>query len=225
VLRFTGLESLPTELVDGPAGATLAVVGRERQILGAIYLADEPRSDARESIAELRDLRLEQLVMLTGDSQATADRIAAELGIQRTHAELLPQDKVRVVQQLVTEYGGVAMVGDGVNDAPALAAARLGIALGTQASDTALETADIVSLSSHLRRIPQLVRLGQRTRDILGQNIAFALTIKLGVLLLALVGLGTLWAAVVADVGASMLVLFNAMRLLRPVELPATSVG
>lgn len=219
-MKVAGIAELPTELRQGCDGLTAAVVGRDRQLLGAIYLADKPRGDARLSISELRRLNVESVVMLTGDSRATADRIGTSLGVDHIHAELLPQEKVRVVQKLVDEFDSVAMVGDGVNDAPALAASRLGIALGMQASDTALETADVVSLSPHLGRVPQLIRLGRRTRDILSQNIAFALSIKLGVLLLAAVGLGTLWAAVIADVGASMLVVFNGMRLLQAVEVP-----
>jgi Cd2+/Zn2+-exporting ATPase len=219
VRTVSKLERLPAELDTGAAAMTVAVVGRNQQVLGAIYLADRARSDAMTTIAELRRLKIECIVMLTGDSRATAGRIASELGIDKVHAELLPQDKVSVVKQHVSEHYPVAMLGDGVNDAPALAAANLGIALGTQASHTALETADVVSLSPHLRRLPELIQLGRSTRRILAQNITLALTIKLVVLLLAAIGLGTLWAAVVADVGASMLVIVNGMRLLRPVDV------
>lgn len=219
-LQVTGRKDLPIDLSRGPAGTTVAIVGRDRKVVGAIYLADEPRPDAATALAELRQLQVES-VMLTGDSRATAERIGAELGIPTIHAGLLPQDKVRVVEKLVSQLDDVAMVGDGVNDAPALAASRLGIALGTEASATALETADVVSFSPHLGRVAAFVRLGRATREVLFQNIAFAITIKAGVLLLAAFGLGTLWAAVIADVGASVIVVFNGMRLLRPVDSTA----
>ncbi|MGE0759224.1 MAG: heavy metal translocating P-type ATPase [Pirellulaceae bacterium] len=217
-LQRTGLAELPEALSSTTAGLTVAAVVRQGRLLGALYLSDSVRPDAQATVAELRQLRVESIVMLTGDSRATADRIAADVQIDDIHAELLPQDKVRLVEELVSRHDAVAMVGDGVNDAPALAAARVGVAFGTTASDTALETADVVSLSPHLRRIADFVRLGRRTRLILAQNITLALSIKAAVLCLALAGLGTLWAAVAADVGASMLVVLNGMRLLQRVQ-------
>ena len=197
-------------------GATPALVGTRDRLLGAIILADQPRRDAAAAVDELHRLGVRPVVMLTGDGPAAAQAIGAATGVDETHAELLPQDKVNRVAELARRYPNLAMVGDGVNDAPALAAARLGIALGSQASDTAMETADVVILSPHVARVPELVRLGRRLRRVLVQNIALALAIKLVVLALAAAGIATMWAAVAADVGASLLVIANGMRLLRP---------
>ena len=152
--------------------------------------------------------------MLTGDSQSVAQCVAEELGIDQVLAELLPEDKVARVQSLAAQYRHMAMVGDGVNDAPALAAAHLGIALGSTASDTALETADVVVMTPRLSRVGELVRLGRRCKAILVQNITFALVVKITFLVLAASGLVGMAMAVAADVGATMLVVFNGMRLL-----------
>jgi Cd2+/Zn2+-exporting ATPase len=194
---------------------TQILVGTRNRFLGVIYLADACRPDAAAAIAELRQLGIQQIAMLTGDRQEVADRVARELDIREVFADLLPQDKVARVTQLVETYPHMAMVGDGVNDAPALAAARLGIVLGSQSSDTALETADVVVMSAQVRRVADLVRLGRRTRRLLSQNIVLALSLKAAVLLLAAAGVATLWMAVAADVGASLIVIFNGMRLLR----------
>jgi len=180
---------------------------------GVIHLADAPRDDAREAIAGLDSLGITPIVMLTGDRRAVADHVAGLLGIDRADAELLPEDKVARVRELADRYPHLAMVGDGVNDAPALAASRLGIALGGGASDTALETADVVITSGKLARLVELVRLGRRCRRTLGQNITLALSLKAVVAVAAVAGLASLWMAVAADVGASLLVIFNGMRL------------
>jgi Cd2+/Zn2+-exporting ATPase len=181
--------------------------------MGAIEMADEPRTGAAAAIAQWKRMGVHRTIMLTGDSQAVARRIAGQVGIDQLHAELLPEDKIAVVQHLAQDHPRLAMVGDGVNDAPALAAAPVGIALGSGASDTALETADVVVLAPHLERVGQLIQLGRRTRRLLWQNITLALAIKALVLLLAAGGLATMWMAVAADVGASILVISNGMRL------------
>jgi Cd2+/Zn2+-exporting ATPase len=209
---------IPEQWLIGDGASTVALVGSNQQLLGAIYLADQPRDDAVEAIARLKRLGVKNVVMLTGDSAATASRVAHAVGIEEVHAELLPQEKVARVESLAARYPHLAMVGDGVNDAPAFAAAAVGIALGSQSSDTALETADVVVLSPRLSRLPQLFELGQRTRRLLSQNIFLALAIKSLVLLLAAFGLATMWMAVAADVGASMVVIFNGMRLLKREE-------
>ncbi len=216
--RKVGGESVPDNLLGGDGAATVALVGTDERLLGAVYLADQSRDDAAQSLDELRRLGVNHVVMITGDHPAPATRIAHELGIERVHAELLPDQKVKLVERLKGEFSNLAMVGDGVNDAPALAASSVGIALGAQSSDTALETADVVVMAPRLNRLVELVRLGQRTRRVLWQNIFLALFIKGTVLALALAGLATMWMAVAADVGASLLVIANGMRLLGPTE-------
>ncbi len=151
--------------------------------------------------------------MLTGDNASVAKAIANEIGIEEVRADLLPQDKIEEVRSLAGN-GRLAMVGDGVNDAPALAAADVGIALGAQSSDTAMETADVVVMSPNLFKVADFIRLGQRCRTILKQNIGFALATKLAVILLATVGDATMWMAVAADVGASLLVITNGLRMI-----------
>jgi len=155
------------------------------------------------------------VAMLSGDNARTADAIAARLGIEERRADLLPEDKVRHVAEMQRALGPVAMVGDGVNDAPALATATVGLAMGRGGSDVALETADIALMSEDLRRIPEAIHLGRATRRVIHQNIVLSLAVKAAVLALALAGYGTLWAAVAADMGASLLVIGNGMRLLR----------
>ncbi len=200
---------LPADL----SAETLALVGDEKGLWGTIRMADLPRPEAAGAIEGLKRIGIRPIAMLSGDSRAVASRLATELGIDEVHAELLPEDKVEVVQQLVDRFHHLAMVGDGVNDAPALAAASVGIAVGSQSSDTALETADIVVMTPDLGRLVELVLLGRRVRRVLGQNIVLALATKGLVLLLAASGLATMWMAVAADVGASLLVTLNGMRL------------
>jgi Cd2+/Zn2+-exporting ATPase len=163
-------------------------------------------------------MRVSPIVIVTGDRESVARAVARHVGIDVVHAELLPDAKINVIRTLARSCPHLAMVGDGVNDAPALAAAPLGIALGAKASDTALETADVIVLSPHLKRVSQLLELGRRTRRLLRENIFLALSIKFAVLLLAGLGWATMWMAVAADVGASMLVIFNGMRLLHDAE-------
>jgi Cd2+/Zn2+-exporting ATPase len=152
--------------------------------------------------------------MLTGDSAGVANAVASEIGINQVYAELMPQDKIDQVRALAGG-GHLAMIGDGVNDAPALAAADIGIALGGQSSDTAMETADVVVMSPNLSKVADLIRLSRRCRSILKQNIGFALATKLAVMLLAAVGAATMWMAVASDVGASLLVIANGLRMIQ----------
>jgi Cd2+/Zn2+-exporting ATPase len=198
--------------------ATIVFVGSPSRFLGALAIEDRARPEARQALDELRRLRIRPTVLLSGDRKAVVRQMAKDLGIRDFHADLLPQEKVDQIKVLMVTHPHTAMVGDGVNDAPALAASWLGIAFGSQASDTALETADVVILSSRLTLLPQLIRLGRRTRAILTQNITLALGIKGAVLLAAVAGpepLARLWLAVAADVGATLLVVANGMRLLR----------
>ncbi len=193
---------------------TFAWLGTADRLIGAIQLADCTRPGTRDAIDDFRRLGLDRIVMLTGDNAAVAQTIAREIGISEVQAELMPQDKIDHVR-LLAKAGRTAMVGDGVNDAPALAAADVGIALGGQSSDTAMETADVVVMAPDLSKVAQLVRLSRRCRRLLKQNIVFALATKLGVLLLAAVGFATMWMAVAADVGASMIVIANGMRMIQ----------
>lgn len=197
-------------------GKTVIAVGNQRHVCGLIAVADTIRQEARALVAELRNAGVEHVVMLTGDNRVTAEAIAREVGIDEVHGELLPEDKVRRIEELVGHYGTVAMVGDGVNDAPALARASLGIAMGAIGSDAAIETADIALMTDDVSRLPWLVRHARRTLAIIRENIVFALGVKGVFFVLTFAGLATLWGAIAADVGASLLVVANALRLLRP---------
>jgi Cd2+/Zn2+-exporting ATPase len=199
----------------GRAGRTAILVARDRQTVGVIGVADATRESGREAIARLRNQGVERIVMLTGDNERTAAAIGADLGVDEWRAELLPADKVAAVQELKARYGAVAMVGDGVNDAPALAAADVGIAMGAAGSDAALETADVALMADELLAVPALVRLGRITVRNIRTNIAVAVGLKALFLALAVAGMATLWMAVAADMGASLLVIANGLRLLR----------
>ena len=153
--------------------------------------------------------------MLTGDNRGTAETIAKEVGVDEVHAELLPQDKVRVIEALVRDHGTVAMVGDGVNDAPALARSSLGVAMGAAGTDAALETADVALMGDDLSRLAWLMRHSRRTLRVIHQNVAASLAVKAVFLALAFTGYASLWGAIAADMGVSLLVVFNTMRLLR----------
>jgi Cd2+/Zn2+-exporting ATPase len=208
----------PFKALFSETGATIVLAGGERRFLGALVIEDRPRADAPAALAELRRLGIRRLMLLSGDRKAAVRQVAKDLGIEEYHADLLPQEKVDQIRALSLTHPRLAMVGDGVNDAPALAASWLGIAFGSQASDTALETADVVVLSAQMSLLPRLVRLGRQTRAILTENIALALGIKAVVLLAAVAGpheVARLWLAVAADVGATLLVVANGMRLLR----------
>ncbi len=196
-------------------GQTVVLVARAGRVIGLLGVADRSRSQARAVVEALERLGIGHVVMLTGDSAAPSRLAAAGMGIGDVRAGLMPEDKVVAVAALRREHGAVMMVGDGVNDAPALAAADLGVAMGAGASDVALETADAALVSDQIERIPYLVRLGRATRAVVRENIALALGLKGAFLALALTGQATLWMAVTADMGASLLVIFNGLRLLR----------
>ncbi len=167
-----------------------------------------------EAVAELKALGIVP-VMLTGDNIATAKTIAAHAGIDEAQGDLLPEDKLAAIKGLQRLHGATAMIGDGINDAPALAQADIGFAMGGAGTDTAMEAADVVIMNDDLRRIPETIRLSRQTHAVLWQNISLALGIKAVFLLLALVGGATMWMAVFADLGATLLVVANGLRLLR----------
>jgi Cd2+/Zn2+-exporting ATPase len=189
--------------------------GRSVWDFGIIALADMVRGRSREAIAALREAGIQHTVMLTGDNEGTARAIAAQVGVDEFRSDLLPEDKVDAIDTLLAEYGRVAMVGDGVNDAPALARATVGIAMGAAGTDTALETADIALMADDLSRLPLAMRLSRRALGVVKQNIGLSLLFKAVFLALALPGYATLWMAVFADMGASLIVILNGMRLLR----------
>jgi Cd2+/Zn2+-exporting ATPase len=197
------------------AGRTVVVIGNDKHVCGFITLADEVRPQCREILHRLRGQGIQHLIMLTGDNEATAREIAKITGMDEFRAELLPEDKVAVIEALVAKYGTVAMVGDGVNDAPALGRATMGIAMGTAGSDAALETADAALMSDDLAQLPWLVAHSRRALAIIRQNIWFSLGIKALFVVLTFVGWSSLWAAIAADMGASLVVVFNGLRLLQ----------
>lgn len=193
---------------------TAMVLATQAGPLGVIAVADVLRPTAASAIARLNALGV-ATVMLTGDNLLTAQRIAAEVGVSLVKAELLPENKLDEIKALQQRFGVVAMLGDGVNDAPALAQADIGFAMGAAGSDTAIETADVALMDDELGKLPEFISLSRRTRAILVQNISFAIGIKAVFFGLALAGMATLWMAVFADVGASLLVVANGLRLLR----------
>ena len=197
------------------AGRTVVALSDVNGVRGLLGLRDTVRPEARAAIAELHALGVREIVMLTGDNAAAAEVVAREVGIDTVRAGLLPEDKVAEVEVLAARHTVVAMIGDGVNDAPAMARANFGIAMGAIGSDAAIETADIALMSDELARVPWLVAHSKRTLAIIRQNIVFSVGIKVLFMILTLLGIASLWGAIVADVGATLLVVANALRLLR----------
>ncbi len=196
------------------AGRTVTLLADELRVLALFAVADTVKPHAKDAVQALRALGITP-VMLSGDNQATASAVAQEAGIEEARGNLLPADKLAAIQALQREHGPTAMTGDGINDAPALAQADIGIAMGGAGTDTAMEAADIVVMNDDLRRIAHTVRLSRTTHAVLWQNIALALGIKAVFLLLAVLGSATMWMAVFADMGASLLVVANGLRLMR----------
>lgn len=195
-------------------GKTVMVLGMEKEILLFIAVADEMRETSKEVINQLNNLGI-KTVMLTGDNQKTAIAIGKQVGVSDIKADLLPEDKLNSIKELRGKYQSVAMVGDGVNDAPALAASTVGVAMGGAGTDTALETADIALMSDDLDKLPYTIKLSRKALVIIKQNISFSLAIKLVALLLVIPGWLTLWIAIFADMGATLLVTLNSLRLLK----------
>ncbi len=195
-------------------GKTVILLTDEHSVQGLFAVADTVKDSSRQAIAELHALGV-KTVMLTGDNAHTAKAIAAQVGIDEAVGDLLPEDKLKAIEAKMGESGVVGMVGDGINDAPALARSDIGFAMGAAGTGTAIETADVALMDDDLRKLPRFVRLSRHTHALLVQNIVLALGIKAVFLVLTLVGLGTMWMAVFADVGASLLVVGNGLRLLR----------
>jgi Cd2+/Zn2+-exporting ATPase len=197
-------------------GRTVTVLANAAGVLALFAVADSSKASSKQAIAELNALGV-MTVMLTGDNEVTAQSIASQAGITDVRASLLPDEKLQAIEELA-RGGDVAMVGDGINDAPALAASHIGFAMGSAGTHTAVEAADVVIMNDDLRRVPETIRLSRRTHAVLWQNIALALGIKLVFLLLALFDNASMWMAVFADMGASLLVVFNGLRLMKGVR-------
>jgi Cd2+/Zn2+-exporting ATPase len=196
------------------AGKTVILLANDKRALALFAVADTVKDSSREAIAELHGLGI-KTVMLTGDNPHTAEAIATQVGIDEARGNLLPENKLAAIEEKMSLAGSVGMVGDGINDAPALARADIGFAMGAAGTGTAIETADVALMDDDLRKLPRFVKLSRGTHAVLMQNIVLALGIKLVFLAMTLTGLGTMWMAVFADVGASLLVVGNGFRLLR----------
>ncbi|RAK18392.1 Cd2+/Zn2+-exporting ATPase [Anoxybacillus vitaminiphilus] len=199
-------------------GKTVMLLGTNKELLGLFVVADQIRESAKAVIQALHKLGIHKTIMLTGDNDKTATAIGNELKLSEVKADLLPQDKLTTIKKVREEFGSVAMVGDGVNDAPALAAATVGIAMGGAGTDAALETADIALMADDLTKLPYTIRLSRKTLRIIKENIAFALGLKMLALILIVPGWLTLWLAIFADMGATLIVIINSLRLMKVKE-------
>ena len=206
-------------------GRTVTLLADESRVLALFAVADTIRETSKQAIVDLKALGVTS-VMLTGDNTATAKAIAAQAGIDDARGDLLPEAKLDAIKEMQKRYGATGMTGDGINDAPALAQADIGFAMGGAGTDTAMEAADVVIMNADLQRVAGTVRLSKRTHAVLWQNITLALGIKSVFLVMAVVGTATMWMAVFADMGASLLVVGNGLRLLRGTRVePASKAG
>ena len=195
-------------------GRTVTLLADSTQVLAVFAVADTIKDTSRQAVADLQSLGVTP-VMLTGDNAATARAIAQQAGIADARGDLLPEAKLEAIKEMQQRYGPTGMAGDGINDAPALAQADIGYAMGGAGTDTAMESADVVIMNDNLQRVAETIRLSRRTHGVLWQNIAVALGIKAVFFVLAVFGSATMWMAVFADMGASLLVVANGLRLLR----------
>ena len=197
------------------SGRSVVIVGNDEHVCGFVALADTVRPESRAAVAALHQVGIQRVIMLTGDNRGTAEAVARETGVDEVRAELLPADKVTAVEELVRQYGTVAMIGDGINDAPALGRATLSVAMGGAGSDAAIEAGDVALMSDDLSKLPWLIGHSRRTLRVIRQNVVLALGVKLVFVVLTFLGYATLWAAIAADMGVSLVVIANALRLLR----------
>jgi Cd2+/Zn2+-exporting ATPase len=197
-------------------GRTVIVIGTEKEVMGLLTVRDVPRPEAKETIAELKRIGIKKVVMLTGDDEQVAASVAKELGIDEYRARLLPEQKVKAVEEYQREHGPLIMVGDGVNDAPALAAAEIGVAMGVAGTDIALEAADVALMGDDLRTVVYGIRLSRKAARVIKQNVSVSLAVKMLFFALVFPGFITLWLAIlIGDLGTSFGVITNAMRLVR----------
>ena len=216
----TELADVPTDYLERATmlqaeGKSVMAIVIDDAFKGLIAVADPVREESAEVIRKLKDIGVSHTVMLTGDHKVTAQAIASNIGMTDVRASLMPEDKLTAIQELQQKYGKVAMVGDGINDAPALATADVGIAMGGAGTDTALETADVALMADDLEKLPYTMKLSRKTLRIIKENIGFALGLKVIALLLVIPGWLTLWIAIFADMGATLLVVLNSLRLLK----------
>ena len=190
-------------------------VAVNKKLIGVIHIADTKRPEAKEALLQLKSMGIKEIVMLTGDQEQVAKQMAKEIGLETYYAGLLPQDKERIAKEFREKYGSVAMVGDGINDAPVLAASNVGIAIGTAGNDIALEAADVALMGSDLRAVPFLIKLGKKSVNKLHMNLGIALGLKGLMIMLGVLGVIPLWVAVLGDDGATLIVIVNALPLLR----------
>ena len=196
---------------------TVLYVAIEGKYAGYILIADSIKADAKSTILELKKNHIKQAVMLTGDKKEVGEKVAKEIGMDVVYSELLPADKVEKVEELLQKKsakGKVAFVGDGINDAPVLTLADIGIAMGGLGADSAIEAADVVLMTDEPSKILQAIQIAKKTMRIVKENIVFAIAVKIGVLILTAFGLSTMWQAVFADVGVSVIAILNALRAL-----------
>lgn len=210
---FERPQFLEDAAVSDAAGTTITL-GTDESVLGRIDFTDKLRDKAADTLRALRRLGITRTIMVTGDRKAAAREVADRAGVDEYHADLLPEDKVTIIEGLKKQFAVVAMVGDGVNDAPALAAAHVGIAMGAAGSDTAIDTASVALMSDDVSRLVPLFDLARKVRVVTRENIGFAITIKAAFIILAVMGSATMWMAVFADMGASLIVIANSLRLL-----------
>ncbi len=211
----TGAWRVEYDRLEGE-GKTVILAGTDSAVIGLLALSDLIKEDAEETVATLKARGI-RTMMLTGDGERVGEAVARRIGIDECHAGLLPEDKVTMVERLMERYGLVVMVGDSVNDAPALARANVGVAMGAIGSDIAIEAADIVVMEDEISRVAYLVALSEKTISVVRQNVATAVVVKLGIAALAVVGFVTLWMAVAfGDMGLSLAAIVNALRIGRP---------
>ena len=214
-------ESENIEVEDKESFGTIVYVAKNSEYIGYIIISDEIKEDAKHTIMELKNLGIKQTIMLSGDNQYVASEVGKVLGIDSVYGELLPQDKVSILEKIMNESsrkGKVAFVGDGVNDAPVLARADVGIAMGGLGSDAAIEASDIVIMTDEPKKITTGIKIARRTKKIVTQNIYLALGVKIIVLIMGAFGVATMWEAVFADVGVSIIAILNSMRALKVEE-------
>jgi Cd2+/Zn2+-exporting ATPase len=202
---------------DASGGGTVVYVACDGTFAGRIVISDVLKEGVPEAIRSLKEEGVSETVMLTGDNASAAKEIARQAGVDKVYAQLLPADKVRIVEQLIKKESGkgaLAFAGDGINDAPVLMRSDVGIAMGLIGSDAAIEAADIVLMDDDVRKIAQTVRIARKTMGIIRANITFAIAVKIGILVLSALGVANMWMAIFGDVGVLILCILNAMRLL-----------